>query len=161
MRICVVSDTHNNLDNCRQIVNLFNKANVEAVVHTGDITQSKTLEVFSALEMPMVGVFGNNDVEIESLNETIAQHGFDFVEPPLTLNWFSRRLVVVHDPLQLQDLEVSEYDVVLHGHTHRQTIECREERLTFNPGECAGIMKGLNAIGIVDLNDLSPQILTF
>ena len=71
--------------------------------------------------MPMVGVFGNNDVEIESLNETIAQHGFDFVEPPLTLNWFGRRLVVVHDPLQLQDLEVSEYDVVLHGHTHRQT----------------------------------------
>ena len=161
MRIGVVSDTHNNLENCRQIVNLFNKANVEAVVHTGDITQSKTLEVFSALEMPMVGVFGNNDVEIESLSEAIAQHGFDFVEPPLTLNWFSRRLVVVHDPLQLQDLEVSEYDVVLHGHTHRQTIECREERLTFNPGECAGIMKGLNAIGIVDLNDLSPQILTF
>ena len=118
MRIGVVSDTHNNLDNCRQIVNLFNKANVEAVVHTGDITQSKTLEVFSALQMPMVGVFGNNDVEIVSLNETIAQHGFDFVEPPLTLNWFSRRLVVVHDPLQLQDLEVSEYDVVLHGHTH-------------------------------------------
>ncbi len=111
--------------------------------------------------MPMVGVFGNNDVERESLNVAMDRHGFSFIDPPLTLEWFSRRLVVVHDPLQLQELDTAEYDVVIHGHTHRQIIEYRGEKLTFNPGECAGIMKGFNAIGILDLNDLSPQILTF
>lgn len=161
MRIGIVSDTHNNLENCRQIVDLFNEARVESVIHTGDITQSKTIDVFSELQMPMVGVFGNNDVERESLNVAMDRHGFSFIDPPLTLEWFSRRLVVVHDPLQLQELDTAEYDVVIHGHTHRQIIEYRGEQLTFNPGECAGIMKGFNAIGILDLNDLSPQILTF
>jgi predicted phosphodiesterase len=43
MRIGVVSDTHNNLRNVTRIVELLNEAGVERVVHTGDITQAKTL----------------------------------------------------------------------------------------------------------------------
>jgi len=101
MRIGIVSDTHNNLDNCRQIVDLFNKAGVEQVVHTGDITQAKTIDVFAHLEMPMVGVFGNNDLERDTLDHAIEHHGFNFVEPPLSLVWAERRLLVVHDPLEL------------------------------------------------------------
>ena len=43
MRIGVVSDTHNNLKNVRRIVELFNTAAVDRVIHTGDITQAKQL----------------------------------------------------------------------------------------------------------------------
>ena len=43
MKIGVVSDTHNNLKNVGRIVELFNEAEVERVIHTGDITQAKTL----------------------------------------------------------------------------------------------------------------------
>ena len=68
MRIGVVSDTHNNLKNCRRIVQLFNDARVDAVVHTGDITQGKTLAVFASLAAPLYGVFGNNDQERGGLN---------------------------------------------------------------------------------------------
>ena len=50
MRIGVVSDTHNNLRNTRRIVELFNTARVDAVVHTGDVTQPKTLDVLAGLE---------------------------------------------------------------------------------------------------------------
>ncbi len=45
MRIGVVSDTHNNLKNVAKIVDLFNASRVERVVHTGDITQAKTLDL--------------------------------------------------------------------------------------------------------------------
>ena len=161
MRIGIVSDTHNNLDNCRQIVDLFNAAEVEQVIHTGDITQAKTIDVFAELNMPMVGVFGNNDVERASLRNAIDQHGFHFVEPPLTLIWASRRLIVVHDPLELSGIDLGDYDVVVHGHTHRQTIERNHRRLTFNPGECAGMMQGLNAIGVLDLREMKTEILNF
>ena len=68
MRIGVVSDTHNNLRNVARIVELFNEAHVDLVVHTGDITQAKTLDVLAGLSSPLVGVFGNNDQERESLN---------------------------------------------------------------------------------------------
>ncbi len=47
MRIGIVSDTHNMLRNVERIVSLFDAAGVERVVHTGDITQAKTLEVFA------------------------------------------------------------------------------------------------------------------
>ena len=161
MKIGVVSDTHNNLKNCRRIVELFNAAGVEQVVHTGDITQAKTLEVFGMLDMPMCGVFGNNDEERQSLNEAITRHNFSFVEPPLPLELVGRRLVVVHDPLELQQVNQHEFDVILHGHTHRQLIEYNGGRLTFNPGECAGHMQGMNTIGVLDLLTLETEIINF
>ena len=161
MRIGVVSDTHNNLKNCRRIVELFNEAGVERVIHTGDITQAKTIEVFAHLTMPMSGVFGNNDQERDTLEPAIAAHQFEFLEPPMPLEWAGRRIVVVHDPLELAMVDESEYDVILHGHTHRETIEFDEGRLTFNPGECAGMMVGYNAIGVLDLESLTPEILKF
>ncbi len=83
MKVGIVSDTHNNLKNCNKIVELFNEAAVDRVIHTGDITQAKTLEVFSHLEAPMWGVFGNNDIgERESLVNAASGFGFDFFDPP-------------------------------------------------------------------------------
>ena len=162
MRIGIVSDTHNNLRNVREIVALFNDAGVEQVVHTGDITQAKVLDAFAHLCVPMCGVYGNNDQgELEELVRAGAANGFDFVQPPLWLSWFNRRIVVVHDPLELVPLNLTDADIVLHGHTHRLTITHEDQRLTFNPGECAGMMKGKNAIGILDLATVEPSLLHF
>ena len=160
MRIGVVSDTHNNLKNVARIVELFNAARVERVIHTGDITQAKTLDVFARLSMPLYGVFGNNDQERESLNAAIRRHGFHFIEPPLTLEWAARRIVVVHDPRDLAGAR-DRHHLALHGHTHARVIERHSSQLIFNPGECAGHLEGHNAVGIVDLATLAPEIVHF
>jgi uncharacterized protein len=162
MKIGIVSDTHNNLKNCSKIVELFNSAGVDRVIHTGDITQAKTLEVFAHLDAPLWGVFGNNDIgERDSLSNAVEFYGFEIIDPPLTLHWAEKRVVVVHDPLELAAVNTVEYDVILHGHTHRQTIEYDGDQLTFNPGECAGQMAGLNAIGVLDLVEIRTEILNF
>ncbi len=161
MRIGVVSDTHNNLKNCHRIVEIFNSIDLDRIVHTGDITQAKTMEVFSRLATPMVGVYGNNDLEREDLVAAAAQFQFEFVDPPLTLSWAGRRVVIVHDPLELDQVSSDDYDLILHGHTHRKTLERTLNQLTFNPGECAGMMPGMNAVGLVDLRDLSAEIINF
>ena len=139
---------------------LFAQAGVARVVHTGDITQAKTLDVFAALGVPIFGVFGNNDVERDTLDAAVARHGFAFFEPPLTLRWADRDLVVVHDPLELENVE-TRARVVLHGHTHRFHLEDDGERLTFNPGECAGHLAGHNAVGVLDLATLETELLKF
>ena len=159
MRIGVVSDTHNNLANVRRIVDILNAARVERVVHTGDVTQAKTLRALAELEVPLVGVYGNND-EREPLAEVAREVGFEMVEPPLELAWSGRRLLVVHDPLDV-DRWWSGHDVVLHGHDHRRRIDRDNGRLVFNPGECAGHLEGRNAVGIVDLASLEAEILLF
>jgi putative phosphoesterase len=161
MRIGVVSDTHNHVRNVSRIVELFNSAGVERVVHTGDITQARTLAMFGALEARLVGVFGNNDVEREALEATAARLDIRLAEPPLSLEWNERRLLVVHDPYVLREEMVAGYDVVLHGHTHRPVHERRAGALVFNPGECAGWLPGHNTVGVLDLADLEVEWLRF
>ena len=106
MRIGVVSDTHNQLRNVRRIVELFNTARVDRVVHTGDITQARTLEAFAGLEAPLVGVFGNND-EREPLRAAARDAGIQLQEPPLSISWHEKRLLVVHDPHFLTDAQLA------------------------------------------------------
>ncbi|HET6470867.1 MAG TPA: YfcE family phosphodiesterase [Pseudomonadales bacterium] len=161
MRIGVVSDTHNNLKNVAKIVEIFNAARVDRVIHTGDITQAKTIHAFANLTAPLWGVFGNNDQERERLLPAIAERGFQFSEPPLELFWHGRRIVVVHDPRDLDGVLRDEHDLALHGHTHHHRLERSGPRLIFNPGECAGHMEGYNAVGLVDLDSLDAHLLRF
>ena len=160
MRIGVVSDTHNHLVNVARIVELLNAAKVERVVHTGDITQAKTLHALAALSAPLVGVYGNNDVERESLARASAELGFEFVEPPLRLAWAGRRIVVVHDPYDLH-VHQGDAEVALHGHNHLSVREQRNGALHFNPGECAGHLPGHNRVGVIDLVSLETELLYF
>ena len=161
MRIGVLSDTHNNLANVRTIVALFAQARVERVVHTGDITQAKTLRVLAELGAPLAGVFGNNDQgERESLEQAAAELGMQLSDPPLELNWSGRRILVVHDPRELE-AHLDGHDLALHGHTHERRIDRRTDCLVFNPGECAGHLEGRNAVGVVDLASLDVEILRF
>ena len=161
MRIGVVSDTHDNLRNVARIVELFNAAGVERVVHTGDITSARTLHALAGLRAPLVGVYGNNDLERDALERAAARHGFRFVDPPLELRWAGRRLVVVHDVTEHDGAALHAGDVLLHGHDHWRRIERRNGTLVFNPGECAGHLVGHNAVGVLELGTLEPEILLF
>ena len=160
MRVGVVSDTHNNLKNVRRIVELFNAEQVDRVIHTGDISQAKTLDVLAGLRAPLFGVFGNNDLEREALQDAIARHGFVFQDPPLQLDWCQRSIIVVHDPLDLAGTLIHQ-ELALHGHTHRYRHERSGSSIIFNPGECAGMMTGKNSIGVVDLRTLDCSLLKF
>jgi putative phosphoesterase len=161
MRIGVVSDTHDNTKNVGRIVALFNGARVDRVVHTGDITTAATLEIFSGLRAPMVGVYGNNDRDRPALSAAARTHGMHLVEPPLSLELAGRTLAVVHDPDGIGEPLLEQHRIVLHGHTHRLVHEERDGTLIFNPGECAGHMQGRNVVGVLDLVTLDVELLNF
>ncbi len=159
MRIGVVSDTHDNLSNVARIVELFNAARVERVIHTGDITRARTLAPLGRVAARLYGVYGNNDHEREALAGAASRLGFHFVEPPLRLEWAGREITVVHD--QHAHTELGDHEVLLHGHDHRRRMERGDGRLIFNPGECAGLMAGRNAVGVLDLIELDVRVLEF
>ena len=52
MSVGVVSDTHNRVTNVEKIIDIFNDMEVDTVLHTGDITQAKTLSLFTRLNCP-------------------------------------------------------------------------------------------------------------
>ena len=162
MRIGVVGDTHNRMANVESIVGLFREARVERVVHTGDITETRVLACFATLDVPLVGVFGNNDRHTrDDLRAEAARFGMDLADPPRVLAWSDRRILVAHDPDEVPQALPHDIDLVLHGHTHRHRHERVGQTLFFNPGECAGSLIGRNAVGIVDLQALEPALIRF
>ena len=52
-------------------------------------------------------------------------------------------------------------NLIIHGHTHIYRNENIGNIKIINPGECAGIMKGKNAVGLLKLKDLSFERIFF
>ena len=163
MLVGVVSDTHNNIKNIKKIIYLFNEEQVDLVIHTGDISKATTLEVFSNLNSPLVGVFGNNDRIEEGLKEVCNEYNFNFQEPPLSLTLENKKVAVFHEPELIEGYikNHQDVDVILHGHTHRYEEETIGGITYFNPGESAGSMEGKNAIGLIDVWDLNIRRIFF
>lgn len=153
MLIGVVSDTHNNISNIQEIVSIFNKKKVGHVIHTGDITNSNSLKALSKLDCPLTFVFGNNDRGEVNLKEAAKIYNYQCDEPPLSIFIENRKITIFHepDPISLFLTKNKDIDFIFHGHTHRFRKEIQDKTIIFNPGECAGLIKGKNAIGIVDL----------
>ena len=163
MLIGVVSDTHNNIKNIKKIIYLFNEEQVDLVIHTGDISKATTLGVFSNLNSPLVGVFGNNDRIEEGLKEVCSEYNFNFQEPPLSLTLENKKVAVFHEPelIEAYIKDNQDIDLVLHGHTHRYKEESVDNIIYFNPGESAGSMEGKNAIGLIDMCNLKTKRIFF
>jgi hypothetical protein len=163
MKIGVVSDTHNNLKNIEIIINLFNDKKVPIVVHTGDIANANSLEQFSKLNSKLIGVYGNNDRVESGLKKVALKNNFHFQEPPRKLSLHNREIAIFHEPENIEQflLDNKKTNVVLYGHTHRYENAARNGVLFFNPGESAGMQKGSNAIGILDLNNLEAERIFF
>ena len=163
MKIGVVSDTHNNLKNIEIIINLFNEIKVPIVIHTGDITNANTLEQFSKLNSKLIGVYGNNDRNELGLEEVAQKNKFQFQDPPRKLSLLDKEIVIFHEPDKIDQFlsENKLIDVVLYGHTHRYENNTKNGVLFFNPGESAGMQKGSNAIGILDLKNMEAKRIFF
>ena len=163
MILGVVSDTHNRLSNVEKIIDIFNEKKVDKVIHTGDITQAKTLSRFSRLNCPLIGVYGNNDLEEKGLKDIARQHGFNFHSPPFLLKISHKNIAIFHEPEDLENFLQKEPSIqlIIHGHTHRYRNEKIGKVKVINPGECAGIIKGKNAVGMLNLEDLNFERIFF
>ena len=162
MLVGVTGDTHNNLQNIKEICTIFNENCTDLVFHTGDISLPKSLLAFKDLKCPLSAVIGNNDVSEKDDLETAAKR-FDckIFDEPYSVNILNKKITVLHHPDLINEEMTQESDLILHGHTHRYRQETIDNCLIFNPGECAGFMKGKNQLGIVDLKSMEAKVINF
>ncbi len=162
MIIGVTGDTHNNLKNISEICRIFNQNNTDLVFHTGDISLPKSLTAFRELKCPLKAIIGNNDVDEKSgLEEAAKDFNCNIFEEPLYEKLDNVKIVVLHHPDLITSEMHKDNDLILHGHTHRYRLEKVQKSIIFNPGECAGFMKGKNKIGVIDLATLSVKTISF
>ena len=150
MKIGILSDTHDNKDNIRKAVALFNSESVDIVLHAGDIVAPFTIQEFKNLKAEMKIVFGNNDGERLGLSKV-----FNIQVQPLELTIDNKKIIVMHEPFKVDALQKSGFfDVIIYGHTHKTVIDGRRDSLIINPGEVCGWLTGKGTVVILDTTSM-------
>ena len=156
MRIGVITDTHDHQEKIAAAVRHFNDAQVDRVLHAGDLIAPFTRREFAQLTVPMTAVFGNNDGERLGLK---AQFGDIFV-PPYELTLADRRIALLHEPDCLEAVHRGGvYDLVIYGHTHQIDVRWDARTRVLNPGESCCWLTGKAHIAIVDLIAMTYELI--
>ncbi len=160
LMIGIIADSHDNLDWIKEAVDFLNRERVDMVIHAGDLIAPFTANDFSKLKMPFEAIFGNNDGERDGLRAAYSRicdlHDFK------TFNLRGVKMVVIHghqEELVECLANCGKYDVVIRGHTHKAKIEKKDETLIINPGELCGYVSGERTLALLDLDDLSHELI--
>jgi|YelNatPaOPRAMG01_1025707.scaffolds.fasta_scaffold00009_126 putative phosphoesterase len=148
MKVGILSDSHDNLDALKQAVELFNAESVELVIHAGDLVAPFVQKVLAGLACPLLLVFGNNDGERLGLARAFEGRIF---QPPLLQEIDGKRVLVLHEPHNLDALKASQqFDAIVFGHTHQAEVSRAGRTVVINPGECGGWLTGERTVAIWD-----------
>ena len=168
MKIAVISDTHDHMNNILQAVSIINERKVNALIHCGDYVAPFVKRWFDKLgesiKKKFFGVFGNNDGERLFLKQNLgqicqfAQNGNELI-----IELGGKRIFVSHMPKQktIEALAHSgKFDIILSGHSHAIRIEKYENGvLVVNPGELCGYLTGNSTFAIIDTEKMEADVI--
>ena len=152
MIIGLISDTHDKLPYIKKAIQLLQEEHVEIVLHAGDYISPFTAKPYAELDVPLIGVFGNNCAEIKTLRKVYNDIGGDIRGYFTEVEAGGLKIALLHGHRK-QDTDKAyrgNYDVIICGHSHRASISKENEILIVNPGEVCGYISGTNSLGFID-----------
>jgi hypothetical protein len=160
MKIGLISDTHDNIDNILKAVSEFNNRQVDVVLHAGDFLSPIAVESFAGIKL--VGILGNNDTNIPGLTSAFNKiHGE--LKGEIYEGVYDRvKFVIYHGTISSKRdflIKSGEYDLVIYGHTHRKTSDTIGRTMVVNPGTAKGWFFGFYAT--IAVFDTSTRIIEF
>ena len=155
MHIGLMADSHDHLPRIEHAVDLFNRHQVQLVIHAGDFVAPFALAPLERLQCEWVGVFGNNDGERAGLEQR--SQGRIRVGPH-RMELKNRRLTVIHILDEL-DRNQEQTDVIIFGHTHQAEIRHEGNILLINPGETYGWLHGRATVAMLELPTLTVELM--
>lgn len=156
MKIGVISDTHDRLPTFHRALAMFNRLQVDAVFHAGDLVAPFAARLIApdVLPIPLHCVFGNNDGERKGLASMLPS----IVDGPLTVQLGGRTIVMHHFVDWLTPDQIASADVVISGHTHQASTQMKDGKLFLNPGECCGWVTDRCTVAVLDLESLKADM---
>jgi putative phosphoesterase len=143
-RIGLISDTHGLL----RPEALAALKGVELIVHAGDIGKPEVLDRLQAVA-PLAAIKGNNDTApwARRIPEILDLHVKD------------RILRVIHNVRDSEsNLRAAGIDVVISGHSHKPSVQTRDNVLFVNPGSAGPRRFKLPVtVGLLLLQDANPR----
>lgn len=147
-----MADSHDDRLKISQAVELFNRENVDLVLHAGDFVSAATAVEFQRLKAKLIGVLGNGEEDLPTMCRSFAgigkiYRGFHEMEIG------GRRVALMHQRGAVAVSAGKSYDVIVYGHTHHLHIDPGPP-LVVNPGECCGRLGDKSTVVIIDLETL-------
>ncbi len=146
MKIGVISDTHltHPTDNFRKNMREF-FANVEVVLHAGDMTSSSVLDFLSNWDVRAV----RGNMDDYDLRASLPEQRIEAIA--------GKRIGIMHgwgSPAGLEDRvfnSFSDVDIVVFGHSHVPLKAAKRGVTLFNPGSYRGGYAGKGTVGIIEI----------
>lgn len=143
MKIAVISDTHDHLENTVRAIERINEQNADMLIHCGDICSPFVIDRLSKFKGEVHVIFGNNDGDRFTIGKVserfsnITIHGeIGFVEVP------EGSIAFAHKSELARGFAFTEKHIaVFYGHTHRHMVEKLNGVPFINPGELMGLME--------------------
>ncbi len=165
MKIGIISDTHDDIENVQEAIRIFNKEKVGYVIHAGDYIFAGVTKEFSTLESKLIGVFGNNDAErVEILKDFLEING-DLKGEIGEIEIDGIKFGIYHgtdNEIKQFLINSKKYDILICGHTHRRepqqgsgVVKDNQGTFVLNPGPAHRKTKSVSGL----FNDIGRIIL--
>jgi uncharacterized protein len=137
MKIAIISDTHDTLDNVNKALELIKQHNCKVIFHAGDWCAPFTFQEIAKADLPIYSAFGNNDgdqyeilkwIEEENINIKMDREYLEF-------ELEGKKYAINHYPkIGILLANSGKYDMVCYGHNHMKKIEKIGNTWFVNPG---------------------------
>ncbi|AKG91901.1 phosphoesterase, MJ0936 family [Geoglobus ahangari] len=150
MRFIAFSDSHDNVQAIRDLLQEISREKVDFYVHAGDVISPFALKEFLELDSLYLA-FGNNDGDRQKLMEIAVSKGWVFGDVLRV-----EGIAVYHGTSQevLRALS-SRFELVVCGHTHRAEVRKEGRARLLNPGEVCGYLTGRRTYAIYEDGEIS------
>ena len=134
MLIGVISDTHDRLTRTASAIKLLYEAQVETIIHCGDISSTGILALFAGT--PLYYVMGNNDDDAELRLASKQIEHLHYLNQGAIIELAGKRIGVTHGHLYrvVNELLNQKPDYLFSGHTHSAMDELNHRVRCINPG---------------------------
>lgn len=122
MKIGIISDTHDDIENVKRAIELLNTERVEYVIHAGDYIFPGIVIEFKKLNAKLIGVLGNNDGEKVHLLKNFLNIGGELKGEIGEIELDGLIFGIYHgtdEDVKEKLINSRKYDIIISGHTHR------------------------------------------
>lgn len=144
MKIAILSDSHDHLDNLTQALERINALGADALLFCGDFCAPPVAAALVTFPKEIHIVLGNNDGDRLNIARRVLGHDHVTLHgehAELILD--GKRIGMTHYPFYADKMAKSgDFDLVCFGHDHKARIENYDACLAVNPGALNNMMTG-------------------
>lgn len=156
MKIPIISDTHDDINATKKVLQILKSEGFDSLIHLGDFCSPFMIDLFS--DFKVYSVMGNNDGDKVRLTRKMLEYNFDFDDVTLEFSLAGKSIALYHGTKEVITnslVKSGDFDIVLSGHTHKRVVS-NEGCLHINPGTLNKSLSKDNKASfvILDLNSL-------